>query len=368
MKLRSITGILLVVLLIAGLFTGCAPTPAAQPAAEAAASAESSTAAPAATAQETAAAPLELAWIFPLPHPFGEAVKVGAQKFADEYASQGINVTLKIGPEMTAASQASMVEALMANGIRYIAAFPADAVAINGLADEYEKDGLVVGLFGAAPQQPTKTKFTIATDVKAAAAQATEYLIQQMGGKGNIINVLEVLDDPNTVLRKQGVEETVAKYPDVKIVQEISGMSSTEEATTKIESALSANIENVDGIICTGFTTTLGLVNVLNDYKSSGGTKQIHAVGIDTDPTVIEAIGNGTLDATIAQNPEGMGYVSLLILKYLSEGYRMADSVYFIDSGTAVVTKDNLTTYSDSINEVTQSIIADLTTRYLVKD
>lgn len=368
MKIRSITGILLVVLLVAGLFTGCTPAPVAEPAAEAATAADSSTAAPVATAQDTAAVPLELAWIFPLPHPFGEAVKVGAQKFADEFASQGVNVTMKIGPEMTAASQASMVEALMANGIRYIAAFPADAVAINGLADEYEKDGLVVGLFGAAPQQPTKTKFTIATDVKAAAAQATEFLIQQIGGKGNIINVLEVLDDPNTVLRKEGVEETVAKYPDVKIVQEISGMSSTEEATTKIESALSANIENVDGIICTGFTTTLGLVNVLNDYKASGGTKQIHAVGIDTDPTVIEAIGNGTLDATIAQNPEGMGYVSLLILKYLSEGYHMADGVYFIDSGTAVVTKDNLSTYSDAINAVTKSIIADLTTKYVVKD
>jgi ribose transport system substrate-binding protein len=43
-----------------------------------------------------------------------------------------------------------------------------------------------------------------------------------MGGKGNIINVLEVLEDPNTVLRKQGIEEVVAGYPDITIIQEVS--------------------------------------------------------------------------------------------------------------------------------------------------
>ena len=51
MKIRSITGILLVVLLVAGLFTGCTPAPVAEPAAEAATAADSSTAAPVATAQ-----------------------------------------------------------------------------------------------------------------------------------------------------------------------------------------------------------------------------------------------------------------------------------------------------------------------------
>ena len=140
-------------------------------------------------------------------------------------------------------------------------------------------------------------------------------VIKMMGEKGNILNVLEVLEDPNTALRKEGVEEAVAKYPDIKIIQEIAGIKTQEEAVSKIESALSANVGEIDGIVCTGMVTSVGMTQTLEDYYEKQGTdKHIYAIGIDTDEGVMNGIESGTIDATIAQNPLGHGYISCKLL------------------------------------------------------
>jgi ribose transport system substrate-binding protein len=252
-------------------------------------------------------------------------VLTGVEAFEAEF---GIPVEKQIGPDWEQASENERLEALAAQGFKYFSVYPSDASGANGLYEELTQNGAMVINFGASTMQPTTASFMVATDVK-----ATEALIQSMGGKGNIVNVLEVLEDSNTVLRKEGVEEVVAKYPDVKIIQEISGMTSLEEAVEKIGNVLSANIEQVDGIIATGFTISVGIAQVLGEYYDTGGDREIHAVGIDTDPTVMKAIEDGVMDGTIAQNPYGHGYLSLLALKLIAEGYTPATA--FITSTPA---------------------------------
>ncbi len=322
------------------------------------------------TAEAEAVAPevnpenYSLVWYASAPHPYFEEVVKGVEAFEADF---GIPVEKQIGPDWEQASQNERVEALAAQGFKYFSVYPTDASGANGLYEELTQNGVTVINFGASTLQPTTASFVVATDVKAAAMQATEALIESMGGQGKIINVLEVLEDSNTVLRKEGVEEVVAKYPDVEIIQEISGMTSVEEAVDKIGNVLSANINEVDGLIATGFTTSVGIAQVLGEYYDTGGDREIHAVGIDTDPTVMKAIEDGVMDGTIAQNPFGHGYLSLLALKLMVEGYQPVDGVYHIDSGTAFVTVDNLDSYADDIAAVTEQIKSDLTSKYLMQ-
>ena len=135
----------------------------------------------------------------------------------------------------------------------------------------------------------------------------------------------------------------------------------------KVGDALSANIDTVDGIIATGYTPTVAIAQVLTEYKSKGGERTIHAVGIDTDPIVMTAIKDGVMDGTIVQNPYGHGYLSLLLLKYLSEGYKPKADAYFVNAGFAYANKDNLETYSEDILKVTEQIKAELLDKYLEK-
>ncbi|MFV0529031.1 MAG: sugar ABC transporter substrate-binding protein [Lachnospiraceae bacterium] len=309
---------------------------------------------------------LKMAWYAPAPHPYMDEVQKGVEKFQEE---QGVEVIIQIGPDWTQASENEKVEALVAQGVNALSIYPCDASGANGLYEEIgEKAGVNVVNFGTDTSSPSAAKFAVATDVKQAAMDATEAVIEGMGGKGNILNVLEVLEDPNTALRKEGIEETVAKYPDVTIIQEIAGIKTQEEAVSKIESALSANIGKIDGIICTGMVTSVGMTQTLSDYYEKQGTdKHIYAVGIDTDEGVISAIEDGTIDGTIAQNPVGHGYISCMLLKYLSEGYTVKDGGYFINAGNVLVTKDNLDTYEADLEKVTEDILASLTTEHLTK-
>ena len=312
----------------------------------------------------TAPADFAPVWYASAPHPYFDTVKPGVEAAAAEF---GFTPVLQVGPDWTQDAQNQGMQALFAKGSRYFTVYPSDANGANALYEELTAQGATIVNFGGSTAEPTPAKFVFATDVKAAAAQAAEALIATMGGKGNIINVLEVLEDPNTVLRKAGIEEVVAKYPDVKIIQEISGMKSAEEAVQKVTDAIAANSTTVDGIIATGFTPSVAIAQVLTDYKAQGGDRTIHAVGIDTDPIVIKAIEDGVMDGTISQNPFGHGYLSTLALMCMADGYAPKPGVYKVDTGTAFVTKANLATYADDIAKVTAQIKDTLLTDYLTK-
>jgi ribose transport system substrate-binding protein len=187
----------------------------------------------------------------------------------------GITVEKQIGPDWEQGSQNERMEALAANGFNAFSVYPADASGANGLYEELTAAGVQIINFGTSTAQPTTASFAVATDVKAAAMAAAEELIEAMDGQGNIINVLEVLEDPNTVLRKQGIEEVVAKYPNITIIQEVSGMQSVEEAVQKVGDAVAANADRVDGIIATGYTPSVAIAQVLAEYKEQGGTRTV---------------------------------------------------------------------------------------------
>ena len=318
------------------------------------------------TCEPVYAADSKIAWYATAPHPYFDEVKKGVEKFMEE---QDTEVIIQIGPDWTQASENEKVEALVAQGVDALSIYPCDASGANGLYEEiHEKMGVNVINFGTDTAKPTSASFAVGTDVKQAAKDATEALIEMMGGKGKILNVLEVLEDPNTALRKEGIEEVVAEHPDVEIIQEIAGIKTQEDAVSKIESAISANLGKIDGIICTGMISSVGMAQTLTDfYAKQGDAEHIYAIGMDTDSGVMKGIEDGIIDATIAQNSEGHGYISCMALKLMGEGYTVKDDQYFIDSGIVLVTKDNTDSYAEDLEEVTKGILEKLPTDYLAK-
>jgi len=348
---------------IAATAAGCSSEPTASGSGAASTAPAVSTAPAASTAGNSK---MKLAWYAPAPHAYFSEVEKGVQQFSKD---TGIDVMIQIGPDWTQASENEKVEAMVAEGITGLSIYPCDASGANGLYDEISASkGVNVVNFGTDTASPSKAKFAIATDVKQAAYDAAVAVIKLMGEKGNLVNVLEVLEDPNTVKRQEGVAEAVAKYPNVKLLQEVAGIKTQEEAVGKIESVLSAHVGQVDGMVCTGQVSTSGMLQVLSDYYQKQGTAhRIHAVGIDTDTAVLDGIKSGIIDATMAQNTTGHGYISCMMLKYMQEGYVPKDGGYFINTGNVLVTKDNIDTFASDLDKVTKQILGRLTTDYLVK-
>ena len=314
------------------------------------------------TKEAAAAAPAKIAWYAPAPHPYFDAVQEGVKAFQQDY---GITVKVQIGPDWNMDSENTGMLALAAQGYNYFSAYPADPSAANGLYKQLADHGAKIINFGATTFQPTPASLAIMTDVKAAAATAAKFLFEKIGGKGTVVNVLEVLEDPNTQLRKQGIDEVAKQYPGIKIV-EVAGIKSEQEAMDKINSAIAGAGGYVNGIICTGYVPTVALAKILTDYEKKYN-KHIDGVGIDDDPVTLKAIADGYLDGSIGQNTFGHGYLPLVALKLMSEGYKPQAGVYNIDSGVVMIQKDNISTYKDDLKKVTARIKADLPTKYLTK-
>lgn len=313
--------------------------------------------------QQQAANEKKIVWYGLMVHPYVAEVEKGVIGYERD---TGTLIKRQLGQNLTQDNENANVEPLAAQGYKAFSIFPADASAANGLYEELVANGAHVVSYGAPTALPTPASFCVATDVKQAAMEATEALIGFMGGKGNILNVLELVEDPNTVLRNEGVEAAVAKYPQVQIIHKIAGMESVETSTVKIQDALAAKIEEIDGVICTGYTSTVAAAMILGEWNQTPGNRRIRFVGIDTDQVVLDAIASGGIDATMSQNPYGHGYITCALLSHMLDGWRPNPEHYFINSGTVLVTKDKVDSFADDIAAVTQQIMGELQSKYLL--
>jgi len=303
-----------------------------------------------------------IVWYGMMPHPYNTEVRSGVERFERE---TGLQVLTVVGQQWTQDNENVNVEALSTRGHMAFSIYPGDPAGANALFGQLKSRGQIAVAYGAEPGLPTPVPFTVATDIKAAAMTAADKLIDFMGGKGRILNVLELVTDINTRKRDDGIKEVVAAHPNVEIIQTISDMAQVSEATVKIQSALAARMDEIDGIITTGYNPTIAAATVLSEWHKDSKHKKIRFIGIDTGETVIQAIRDGVIDATIAQNPPGHGYISCLLLKSLLDGWTPVKDYQFIDAGIVIVTKDNVDTYAAEVRTITDRIASELKTRYL---
>ena len=301
-------------------------------------------------------------WYGMMPHPYVTEVRSGVERFERE---TGLRAAKVVGQQWTQDNENVNVEALSTKGYKAFSIYPGDPAGANALFAQLKGRGQLVVAYGAEPDLPTPVPFTVATDIKAAAMTAAEKLIELMGGQGRILNVLEMVTDINTRKRDEGIKEVVARHPGVEIVQTISDMAQVSEAVTKIQSALAARMDEIDGIITTGYNPTIAAASVLTEWHRDPGHKRIRFIGIDTGATVLQAIRDGFIDATIAQNPPGHGYLSTVLLGLMLDGWTPKAPYQFINAGIVIVTKDNIDTYAAEVRKITDGIAAELRVKYL---
>lgn len=301
-------------------------------------------------------------WYGMMPHPYIAEVEIGAKAAAE---AVGMPLLPVVGQEWTQDNENANIKALSTKGHKCFSIFPGDPAGANGLFAQLVKNGQHVIAYGAEPNLPTPASFTVATHIHQAATDACEELVKMMGGKGNILNVLETVTDVNTKVRNDAIVAVAAKYPDINIVQTISDMSQVSVAKEKIQSALAARGAEIDGIITTGYNPTIAAAAVLSEWHANENHKRIRYIGIDTGSTVLEAIRNGAIDATVSQNPFGHGYISCALLFKMAQGWTPKKDYQFINAGHLIVNRDNIDTYKDLIKAMTDDIVNDIESKYL---
>jgi ribose transport system substrate-binding protein len=298
----------------------------------------------------------------PLPHPYCTAVGKGAKAYARD---SGTRVRIVVGQESTMANLNENIESLFTVGHKAFAFIPVDPAGAKGLFTRLKLAGRLAVAYGAQPAEGSDTPLAVATDTKTAATLAAEKLCELLDHKGKILNVLESLTDANTPIREHAIESVVAKYPNMEIIQTVGDVTTEQKAREKIESALVARGDEVDGVICTGYTTTVAAAVLVAQHNQNSSAKRIRFVGLDTDDRVLAAIRDGGVDMTLAQNPFGHGYISCALLDLMLRGWKPKANYQFIDAGCVPVTKTNVDSFQAGIEEMTKSIVGELKTKYL---
>ena len=293
-------------------------------------------------------------------HPYFQPME---QAVKDWSSDTGIEAVYRATQHFDQEESNVLVEGLVAKGFNGFGMWPGHPVSVNATVSELVEQGIPVAMVAAPSERPTESSFCIATDVKASAMEATENVIEAMGGQGNLVNLLGALTDPNTILRKEGVEEVAAKYPGVEIVAEIGNIDALEAATSKIDALLGAREDEIDGMVATAYVPTVVAAEALTQI----GDKRIKFVGIDDDPKVLQAIRDGFVTGTMSQAPYAQAYVALEGIRLLKSGYKMKEGVWFIDSGSFLINEENVDTYKEIIQKNAKDMQENFADKYLEK-
>jgi ribose transport system substrate-binding protein len=304
------------------------------------------------------------------PHPYFAPWEQAA---ADAKRDFGIaSVDYKVPTEWKLNLQTELIESLMSQGYNAFGIFPGDAVGINSTIEELASNNAPALALAGCAQDPTKAAFCLGTDVYNSAYLGTKALIKAMGGKGKIVHLAGLLVDPNTKLRMDAVEKAIKETSGaVTLIQHITDTDAQEAADQKINALLGAQKDQIDGLIATAYIPSVVAAKSLRNL----GDKRIKLVGIDDDKIVLDAIKDGFAAGTMAQNPYGQGYVGAYVLDLLASGgckvkadapfIKTPQTARFIDSGTLLISVDNIGAYKDDLKKITNDIRTSFKTKYL---
>ena len=271
-------------------------------------------------------------------HVFWRAVEAGAREGAKETGAEMIwKGSLK---EDDPAQQIQIFEQFVAEGVGGIVLAPIDDTALRrSVAAAMQKGIPVVIIDSAFKGEPLKDFVcTVSTNNHLAGEMAGEQLGKLLDGNGKVVLFRYIEVCSSTGQREAGFLEAIKKFPDIQVIVDnrYSGTTISEAHSTALN--MLDKLKEADGIFCSNEPSTLGMLRALKQNNLAGSKK---LVGFDTSPGLVEGLKRGEIQALVAQNPKKMGReaVQALVAKMKGETVLAA-----IDSGAAVVTKENLGT------------------------
>ncbi|MFP5108185.1 ABC transporter substrate-binding protein [Neobacillus sp. C211] len=181
---------------------------------------------------------------------------------------------------------------------------------------------------------------TVTSDNYQAGKLAGEYVIEQLGGKGNIA----IIDGPPVSAvtdRIKGFEDAI-KDSKIKIVAKQNGEGNREKALTVMESILQANPSgSIDAVFAINDPEAIG-VEIAQEQADR--KDEFFIVGVDGAPEVTEAMAKkgSTIKATSAQSPSDMVKKAVEIGMKVKNGEDVED---LIKVPVKLVTQDKLDSY-----------------------
>jgi ribose transport system substrate-binding protein len=314
-----------------------------------------------ATSTKLSSAQVKVALVPGGAHPYFQPWKAaGAKAKADLHLG---DVTFNETSGWDQTKQNDVLTSLAAQGYNAFGIFGVAPENINSTFSNLKRQGFHVASLASCPAGNTdQADFCLSTDVQQAAYKAAKAAIESMGGKGNLVHLTGNKVDSNTQRRMAGVQQAVDETSGaVKLIDTVTDIDTDLQTAQKAVADLAAAKGNqINAIVNTAYNPAVA---------SAAAVKQaglpIKVIAIDDDPTIINDIKDGSVAATVLQNPVGQAYVGAYALTKLAGGCTMSQPGVIIDSGSFVVTKANVDAYDNDRQAKTDSLKQDFDSKYL---
>lgn len=158
----------------------------------------------------------------------------------------------------------------------------------------------------------------VGTDNKEMGRIGAEWVVKQMGGKGNLVVIEGIPGAASSDDRRTGSGPVFKKASGIKVVAQQTGMYSRVKALEVMENILQKH-KSIDWVFCYNDSMAMGVVGALR----SSGRKDVKVFGMDAIKDAVEAIKKGEMTATLAIPFDEEGYVSIRNGMKLAKGEKL---------------------------------------------
>lgn len=142
----------------------------------------------------------------------------------------------------------------------------------------------------------------IASDFVEEGRRAAKFLVDKMGGKGNIVELEGTPGAAPAIDRKKGFAEVIGQNPGMKIIVSQTGDFTRAKGKEVMEAFLKAHGKTINAVYAHNDDMALGAIQAIEEAGMKPGT-EILVVSIDGVKGAFEAMVAGKLNATIECNP-----------------------------------------------------------------
>ncbi|MER5523033.1 substrate-binding domain-containing protein [Streptomyces sp. NPDC002677] len=236
-----------------------------------------------------------------LNNPFFVQIRSGAQA---EAKKQGVDLTVT-DAQNDASQQANQLQNFTSSGLGAIIVNPVDSDAASNSVKAADKAGIPVIAVDRGVNN-AKTDALVASDNVAGGELAAKTIGDKLGGHGKIVILQGQAGTSAARERAQGFANGLKAYPGIQVVAQQPADFDRTKGLDVMSNLLQAH-PDVQGVIAANDEMALGAIKALG---SKAGTS-VSVVGFDGTPDGLTAVKNGTLYASVAQQPSQLGKIAV---------------------------------------------------------
>lgn len=231
--------------------------------------------------------------------PFWRYLVSGAKDVGDELGVEVIEYAPMEAQNLD--EQVKQVEDAIQAGVDAICIAPVDSDGIVPVLEEANEAGIPV-ITTNTKANGGKIETFVGVDNYEAAKTLASYMVEQLGGSGNVVIIEGNPAGQTSQDRVKGFEEVIATHPDIKLQVSQPGNFKRDEAMTIMENLIQSN-PDIDAVLALNDEMALGAWQALDE----AGKADVLVTGFDGALEGLQAILDGKMYASMNQDAFAQG-------------------------------------------------------------